>query len=97
MALHVVLYKLTDQGIRDLKHAPERIREGIKRAEGLGIKVHGFSATCGEYDYVAVGEGPSEEVGIAMQLAQAMQRNVRTTILRALTVDEFEMILAKIP
>lgn len=97
MPMHVVLYKLTDQGIRDVKTAPERIRAVLKKAEATGIKVHGFWVTCGEYDYISVGEAPSEEVGVAFQLALASMGNVRTTILRAFTVDEFEKIVAKMP
>lgn len=97
MALHVVLYKLTAKGLQEIKGAPERIRESLKAAEAMGIKTLGFYATLGEYDYVAIGESPSEEAGVAFQLAVAMKGNVTTTTMRAFTVDEFEAIVKKIP
>jgi uncharacterized protein with GYD domain len=94
---HVVLYKLTAKGIQEIKDAPQRIRESLKAAEAAGIKTLGFYATMGEYDYVAIGESPSEEAGVAFQLSVAKQGYVTTTTLRAFTPDEFEAIVKRIP
>ena len=38
MPTYIVLYKLTDQGIRNIKDAPQRIEEGIKAIEAVGGK-----------------------------------------------------------
>ena len=56
MPTYIVLYKLTDQGIRNIKEAPQRIEEGIKALEAAGGKVIGFYSVMGEYDYVSIGE-----------------------------------------
>lgn len=97
MFTHIVLYKHTGKGAQELKGAPERIRTALKAAEAVGIKCLAFYVTTGEYDYIAMGESPNEEAGMAFQLAQAMKGYVKTVTLRAFTVDEFEAILNRIP
>lgn len=42
MPHYVTLWKLTDQGIRNIKDAPQRIEEGIKTAEAAGLKKFTF-------------------------------------------------------
>jgi len=50
----------------------------------------------GEYDYVAIGEAPSDEVGMTFLLGLGSQGNVRTTTLRAFTRDEFAQMVKKL-
>ncbi len=38
MPIYIVLYKLTDQGIKNIKEAPKRIEEGTKALEAVGGK-----------------------------------------------------------
>lgn len=97
MPVNITLYKLTEQGAKNIKQAPKRIAAGLKAFEAMGGKVHGFWATMGDYDYVAIGEAPSEEAGLAFVLAQAAKGNVKTTTLRGFTVEEFAAIVKKIP
>jgi uncharacterized protein with GYD domain len=51
----------------------------------------------GEYDYVAVGEAPSDEVATTFALALGSLGNVRTTTLRAYTKEEFGAMVKKLP
>ena len=97
MPTYIVLYKLTDQGIRNIKEAPQRIEEGIKALEAAGGKVIGFYSVMGEYDYVSIGEAPNDETAIALALAIGSQGNVRTTTLKAFTKEEFAEIVKKLP
>lgn len=97
MPTYVVLMKLTDQGVKDIKNAPARIEAGIKAWEALGGKLIGFYSVMGEYDYVAVGEGPSDEVATTFALGLGSLGNVRTTTLRAYTAEEFAAIVQKLP
>jgi uncharacterized protein with GYD domain len=97
MPTYVTLYKLTEQGIKDIKDAPRRIEEGIRAWEGLGGKLVAFYATQGEYDYVAISEAPSEEVATAFVLGQGAKGNVRTTSMRAFSAEEFAAIVGLIP
>ena len=97
MPTYIALYKLTDQGIRSIKDAPNRIEEGIKGAEAMGAKVLGFYTVMGEYDYVAIGEFPSDEAVMAFAMALGSGGNVRTTTLKAFTKEEFAQIVKKLP
>ena len=97
MPTYVALYKLTEQGIKNIKEAPGRIEEGIKGAEAMGGKVLGFYTVMGEYDYVSIGEFPNDEAAMVLMLALCKQGNVRTTTLKAFTADEFGEIVSKMP
>ena len=97
MPIYIVLYKLTDQGIRNIKEAPQRIEEGTKALEAAGGKVIGFYSVMGEYDYVGIGECPNDETAVALALAGGSQGNVRTTTLKAFTKEEFAEIVKKLP
>jgi uncharacterized protein with GYD domain len=97
MPTYIGLYKLTDQGIKNIKDAPKRIEEGIKRVEAVGGKVIGFYTVLGEYDYVAIGEFPNDQVAVALALAMGSEGNVRTKTLKAFTREEFAEIVMKLP
>jgi uncharacterized protein with GYD domain len=97
MTTYIVLYKLTDQGIRNIKEAPQRIEEGTKTLEAAGGKLIGFYSVMGEYDYVSIGEAPNDETALALALAMGSQGNVRTTTLKAFTKEEFAEIVKKLP
>ncbi len=97
MPNYVILMKLTDQGAKTIKDAPGRIEAGIKAFEKMGGKVSGFYVVMGEYDYVAVGEAPSDEVATTFSLALGSLGNVRTTTLKAYTKVEFAAIVKKLP
>jgi uncharacterized protein with GYD domain len=97
MAKYVTLYQFTDQGIRNLKDSPARLRAAIKKAEGLGMKMIAVYYTEGPYDLIAISEAPDEKVATAFALATAAQGNVRSTTMRAFDPDEFEAILKLMP
>jgi uncharacterized protein with GYD domain len=97
MPTYVSLYKLTEQGIKDIKKAPERIKEGFKAFEAMGGKVIGFYAVMGEYDYVGIGEAPSDEVAMTFALGLGAQGNVRTTTLKAFAPEEIAKFIEKLP
>jgi uncharacterized protein with GYD domain len=97
MATYIILMKLTDQGIKGVKDAPGRVEEGIKAFERMGGKLHSFYVTMGEFDYVAIGEAPSDEVAITFLLGLGALGNVRTTTLKAFTREEFAGLVGKLP
>ena len=97
MPISIILFQLTDQGIKNIKDAPQRIEEGIKGFEAMGGKLHSFYAVMGEYDYVAIGETPNDEVGMAFALALGSAGNVRTTTLKAFSREQFTEIVKKLP
>ena len=97
MPTYVVLYKLTDLGIRNIKESPKRIEEGIKAVEAAGGKMIGFYSVMGEYDFVSVREAPNDETAVALALGLGSQGNARTTTLKAFKKEEFVEIVKKLP
>jgi len=97
MPTYIGLWKMTDQGIKDIKNAPQRIEQGIKAAEKLGGKVLGFYTVMGEYDYVGIAEFPNDEAAMAFLLGLGSLGNVRTTTLRAFTPQEIANLIKKLP
>ncbi len=97
MPTYIGLYNLTDQGIKNIKESPGRIEEAIKGAEAMGAKNISFYSVMGEYDYVAIGEFPSDEAAMTFALAVGSRGNVRTTTLKAFTKDEYAGAIKKLP
>jgi uncharacterized protein with GYD domain len=97
MNTYITLMKLTDQGAKDLKTAPKRIEDGLKMFEKMGGKLICFYATLGEYDYIGIGEAPSDEVTTAFNIALSSLGSVRTTTIKAFTIKEFGDIIKKLP
>ncbi len=97
MSAFVMLMKLTAQGAADIKAAPERIAEGVKAFEAMGGKMYSFHITMGPYDYVAIGEAPSDEAAAAFSLGLTALGNVTTTTMRAFTRDQFKGIVGSLP
>ncbi len=97
MPKYVVLMKLTEQGIKDIRNAPERLEQGVRLLEKMGGKLIGFFMTMGDYDYVGIGEAPSDEVHAAFMLALGSGGNVKTTTLKAFSREEIPAILKMLP
>ena len=97
MQTYILLLKLTDQGIKDIKKATKRIDLAVQSLEAMGGKMIGIYAVTGEYDYVAIGEVPSDEVGMRFLLGLGAVGIVRTTTLKAFTREEFSAIVQKMP
>ena len=96
MPTYVTLFKWTEQGVKNVKDAPARFKASKQLVESLGGKFLGLYVTMGEYDIVAVTEGPSDEAASAVALSIASKGNAKTTTLRAFTEKEFSEILKKV-
>lgn len=97
MPAYIMLMSLTEQGIKSIKDAPARIEQGLKAFEAMGGKVIGFYTVMGQYDYVAIGEAPSDEVVMTFLLGLGALGNVRTTTLRAFTKEELAEFVSNLP
>ena len=97
MATYIVLMNYTEQGIKTVKDAPKRIDALEAMVKKAGGKLVGYYATMGQYDYVAIAEGPDDETAMAQLLAMGMLGNVRTTTLKAFSRQEFAKIVTKLP
>jgi len=97
MPTYVTLMKLTDQGVKGIKEAPQRIEEGIKGLEAAGGRLIGFYVVMGEYDYVGVAEAPSDEVAMTFMMGLGAGGNVRTTTLKAFTKEQLAEMVKRLP
>jgi len=97
MPRYITLMKLTEQGIKDIKNAPQRLEKAAAAIGALGGKLVDFYTVMGEYDYVAVAEFPSDEAGMIFLLTLGSLGNVRTTTLKAFNTQQFAELVKKIP
>ncbi|MGA2267877.1 MAG: GYD domain-containing protein [Bryobacteraceae bacterium] len=97
MPTYITLMKFTEQGAKDLKGAPRRIESATKAWELMGGKLLGAYFVMGEYDYIVITESPSDEVAAAASLAVCAREHVKTTTLRAFTIDQFAQLVDKLP
>jgi uncharacterized protein with GYD domain len=97
MVRNVLLMKLTEQGAKDIKGAPQRIEQAIKTVEKMGGKVLAFYVVTGEYDYISIGEMPNDEVALTFVLGLTALGNVKVTTCKAFTQQEFAAAIKKLP
>lgn len=94
MFRYVILMNLTDQGRRDIKESPARLQAATEALEAAGGKLTGYYLTQGQYDYVAIAEVPTEEIGLAQLGALAAAGSVTTNTMRAYTTEEMAGLYA---
>lgn len=97
MPTYVILYNLTEQGIKNAKQAPARIKGLAERLESRGGKLIGWYLLMGQYDAIAIVQVPNDEALAAAMLTIGAEGNVRTMTSRAFTLDEFEKIASALP
>jgi uncharacterized protein with GYD domain len=61
MPTYIVLSRWTEEGVRAVKEAPERIRRSEEAFEKLGARMIAWYLTMGEYDHVRIVEAPDDE------------------------------------
>jgi len=96
MATFIAVINFTDQGIRAVKESPNRLAAATKLAEAMGVKVKQAFWTLGQYDMVVISEGSDEAVAAWMYKVGSLG-NIKSTTLRAFTLDEMQKIVSKIP
>ena len=96
MATYVILYKYTEQGIKNIKDAPKRVEAATKAAAQAGVTIKQVLWLQGEYDFMAITESNDEAAATTFGLNIARQGNVRSQTMRAFTVSEMEKILQNV-
>lgn len=89
----VVLGNWTEQGIKNVQVAPDRIKTTRNMVEKAKGKMQLFY-TLGKYDFVMIVEVPSDEAIMAILLCLGSMGNVRTTTMKAWTESEGAKILS---
>ncbi len=93
---YITLFKFTGQGAQDVKNLPQRIANAKALAERLGGRTIGVWLTFGEYDMVAVGEGPDDISAATFAAALGAAGNVKTMTMRAFSEDEIGEIVKRL-
>ena len=101
MATFVILYKYTEQGIKNIKEAPKRVEAAKKTAAKAGLTVKETLWLQGEYQVpvqepVLIGEAADEYAATAFNINVLKQGNVHTHTMRAFTAEEMTKILAHV-
>lgn len=94
---YVVLYRYTQQGIKNIKDTPSRIKAAKSKLESAGLKLKDLYLTMGQYDLVAIIEAPSDETMISAILSHTSEGNITTETLKAFSEEEFIKIIEKLP
>ncbi|MDE3075662.1 MAG: GYD domain-containing protein [Chloroflexota bacterium] len=94
MPTYITLGKYTDQGIRDIKDAPNRVDAVQQAVQQAGGRFVGWYLTFGEFDFVSIEELPDDEKALGLLLRVGQQGNVHTTTLRAFSRQEVEQVVA---
>lgn len=97
MANYVVLMKLTPEGAKSLKDAPQRLAKASEILAAEGARITAGYATLGQYDYVFVMEGPEDFAKVAKcSAAVAMMGATSIQTMPALPVTDFFKVVAEL-
>ena len=92
---YIILARLTDQGIRNIKDTTRRADAAKSEAERIGGKFTIYW-TFGKYDAIGILEAPDDEAAMQFGLKVGSLGNVRTTTLRAFTEEEIARVVNKL-
>lgn len=92
MPTYISLVNLTEQGIKEMKLAPERLQAFDAAAKEVGGKLVGFYLVMGQFDYVVITEAPDDQTAARLIIGTIAQGSVRTQTMRAFPREEFEHI-----
>ena len=96
MPTYINLVSWTDQGIRNIKEAPQRIDAFKKAVEAAGGKLVGFYLTMGKYDIVTIVDAPNDEAIANIALTTGSKGSIRTETMKAFTEVQFRNIVTKV-
>lgn len=97
MPTFVILGNYTREGMMKIKEMAERLEAARQLAKSVGGELKDFYLTMGQYDFVALVEGPSIEAATQALLAIGSQGNLRTETLIAIPAKKAIEITKKLP
>ena len=87
----------TDQGIKNVKDAPNRAEAAKAALKKLGGEIKDVYVTTGQYDVLLIADAPDGDVMAKFVLAVGALGNVRTTTCRGFTEAEFQKMVSDLP
>ena len=92
MPEYLVLGNWTDQGLKKVKDAPDRIKETHRTTEALGGKMTLYY-TLGDYDFIMIFSMPDDKAMIKVLTFLGSKGNARTKTLAAYSEEEGENLI----
>jgi uncharacterized protein with GYD domain len=96
MSHYIILWRFTEQGIKNVKDSPQRAETFKRTIEKAGGKLIGTFYTFGEYDGVSIVEASDDMIVMSSLLSVEKQGNARTVTLKAFTYDEAAKIIGSL-
>lgn len=95
MSVFVILGNWTDQGFKNAKDAPGRIKDTHNAVTAAGGKMQLYY-TLGEYDFIMILDVPDDKTLLRTLLWLGSKGNVRMKTLKAWTEDEGGKTIAEV-
>ena len=92
MQTYISLVNLTEQGGKEARNAPERLKAFDAALKEAGGKLVEFYLVMGQYDYIVITEAPDDQTAARLILGTIAQGSMRTQTMRAFPREEFEHI-----
>jgi uncharacterized protein with GYD domain len=93
MATYIVLFSLTDAGIKAGKDSPRRLDATKKLLADMGCEMKQFFMVMGEFDFVAICDAPDDAVMARFALQIGGLGFVRTRTLKAFPETAYREII----
>ncbi len=96
MSAYMLLCNYTDQGIKNIKEAPNRRAAARGLGQKFGVDIKAGYLAIGPYDLVIHVEAPNDEALATFLLSLGSRGNVRTTTLKVFPEAEFDKIIGAV-
>ncbi len=97
MSTYIVLGKFTQEGVTKIKDSPKRLAAAREVVRSLGGEIKEFYYTLGQYDFVAISEGPSNEAVMKSLFIIGSAGAVRTETLVAVPAEKVVEMIKEMP
>jgi uncharacterized protein with GYD domain len=92
MQQFVVLGKFTQEGIKTLQDAPEKLKEAMEAANSFGVELKELIYTMGHYDFIFIAEAANKEAISKMTLTRGNSGHLRTKTLSGFSKEFLDSI-----
>ena len=96
MAIHVTLYRYTDEGIKGVKDAADIARGWQQEAQKRGVNVLALYWLEGPYDAVTIVESDDDDAVMGLLLAIGAQGLMRTQSMRGFSLEDVQRFVQKL-
>jgi uncharacterized protein with GYD domain len=96
MPTYITMLKWTPNGIQNMKGSPNRLDEGRKAFQKLGVNLKDVYLTMGQHDMICVLEAPDNATVARAVLSLAQVGAVSTETIAAFTEDEYRKLIGSL-